>query len=45
LWYQHDGYRDGSMRWQGPAQIQADWGNFVHVFARMEGTPRAPVVR
>ena len=45
LWYQHDGYQDGSMRWQGPAQIQADWGNFVHVFARMEGTPRAPVVR
>jgi hypothetical protein len=41
LWYQHDGYQDGTVRWQGPTQVAVGWGSFVQVFPRIWGTPAA----
>ena len=38
LWYKHDGYTDGSMRWQQPVEIAADWKDFQFVFPRMTGS-------
>lgn len=35
LWYKHDGYADGTMRWQQPVEIAADWKDFQFVFPRM----------
>ncbi len=38
LWYKHDGYADGTMRWQQPVEIAADWKDFQFVFPRMLGS-------
>ena len=45
IWYKHDGYKDGSVSWQAPVEIAADWKDFLFVFSRMAGTYTPPVVR
>ena len=45
LWYKHNGYKDGSVAWQGPAEVAADWKDFLFVFPNMAGTWTPPVVR
>ena len=37
LWYKHEGYKDGTMRWQAPVEIAVDWNDFQFVFPRMLG--------
>jgi hypothetical protein len=45
LWYQHDGYLDGTSRWQVPAQVASEWNVFGNVFPLMWGSPASPIVR
>jgi tachylectin len=45
LWYKHDGYKDGSISWQGPVAIAADWNDFLFIFPNMTQTWTPPVVR
>jgi sphingomyelin phosphodiesterase len=37
LWYRHDGYQDGSMRWTGPVEVARGWQGYTHVFGMGEG--------
>jgi len=39
VWYQHEGFRTGAMKWLKPVQIASGWNGFVQVFPRMWGTP------
>ncbi|MEP0885178.1 tachylectin-related carbohydrate-binding protein [Trichocoleus sp. ST-U3] len=37
LWYQHDGWQDGTGRWKGAKKVGNGWQNFKSVFASSNG--------
>lgn len=37
LWYRHDGFQDGTMRWTGPVDVGSGWQSFTRVFGGAEG--------
>lgn len=36
LWYQHDGFNDGSMKWKGPLEVASHW-TFARIFSGGDG--------
>lgn len=45
LWYFHEGFQDGSPKWQGPMKLNGDWSSYGIAFPLMWGAPQATVVR
>jgi hypothetical protein len=37
LWYQHDGFNDGTALWQGPIQVGTTWNQFVNIIGGSDG--------
>ncbi len=37
LWYRHEGYLDGSVRWQGPITVAQGWGRYARIAAGAGG--------
>lgn len=37
LWYQHDGFNEGSIDWKGASLVGSGWGDFKRIFAGGDG--------
>ena len=37
LWYRHDGFLDGSMKWDGAREVGRGWGNFKQIIPMGDG--------
>ncbi len=42
LWYRHEGWEDGTMKWLDPIKVGDGYGEFTHLFVRVTGPP--PVI-
>ena len=37
VWYQHDGFNDGTFRWKPASEVGSGWGAFKDVFSTGKG--------
>jgi hypothetical protein len=37
LWYEHDGFNDGTFQWKGPVRVAVGWRGFSTIIAGSEG--------